>query len=152
MNVSGTARTTRAGPTRTSASTARSRERRNVTPWRRAMSSTVSAPTLCLVCRYSSPGFPRPTTRRSALAPRRGGAPRRRNTFLPPFLGPLARAPCSGPLLGFGLRRRLALLGRGGRRALLALGDGLLDRHARRRHVHDQVFDLLVHGHLRRQG
>ena len=40
-------------------------------PWRFASSSTISAPTLWRVRAYSSPGFPSPTTSRSAAVPRR---------------------------------------------------------------------------------
>ena len=43
----------------------------SVAPWRFARISTISAPTLCRVRAYSSPGLPSPTTSRSAAVPRR---------------------------------------------------------------------------------
>ena len=97
MYVSGIASATRLPSMCTSSTSARSLPLRSRPPCRVASSSTTSAPTLCFVRVYSSPGLPRPTTSRSAGVPVRGGAaaPRRRRSTR---YSPLPSSPSDEPV------------------------------------------------------
>src|SRR5579872_5720269 len=106
---------------RASAARACSFPERRRSPWRAASRATTSAPALWRVPSYSAPGFPRPTTSRSAGVPRLGAARTGTGSALGRGLA-LAGGGLGGG--GLGALGALALLALDGGRLLLGDGAG----------------------------